>query len=152
MAWELMYWLICFCVDLALFASSLYQYVMLTDLEADYINPYELSNRINQLVVPEFILHIVFCAFFLLARRWFMFLVTVPLTSYIVMLFVKQQHLIDVTEVFRVLNTEKKCRLVKLGFYFCLLAVIIIRIAISGIFIPRAGSEELDIRASFLEF
>ncbi|BBN68898.1 Cornichon family protein [Prunus dulcis] len=56
-------------------------YVMLTDLEADYINPYELSSRINQLVVPEF---------------------------------VKQQHLIDVTEVFRVLNTEKKCRLVKL--------------------------------------
>ncbi|XP_062021126.1 uncharacterized protein LOC133737617 [Rosa rugosa] len=40
--------------------------------------------------------------------------------------FVKQKHLIDVTEVFRVLNTEKKCRLVKLAVYFCLLTIIII--------------------------
>nr|XP_011467992.1 PREDICTED: protein cornichon homolog 1 isoform X1 [Fragaria vesca subsp. vesca] len=152
MAWDLIYWLICFCLDIALFASSLYQYVMLTDLEADYINPFELSSRINQLVVPEFIVHGVFCALFLLAQRWFMFLFTVPLTYYIVMLFVKQKHLIDVTEVFRVLNTEKKCRLVKLGVYFCLLAIIIIRLLISTIFVPWSGSEELDIRASFLEF
>ncbi|KAK9906931.1 hypothetical protein M0R45_002589 [Rubus argutus] len=68
------------------------------------------------------------------------------------MLFVKQKHLIDVTEVFRVLNTEKKCRLVKLGVYFCLLTIIITRITISAIFVPWSGSEELDIRASFLEF
>ncbi|BFG38193.1 hypothetical protein CerSpe_244660 [Prunus speciosa] len=152
MAWDLIFWLICFCIDLALFASSLYQYVMLTDLEADYINPYELSSRINQLVVPEFVVHIVFCALFLLTQHWFMFLITVPITCYIVMLFVKQQHLIDVTEVFRVLNTEKKCRLVKLGFYFSLLAIIIVRLAISGILFQRSGSEEFDLRASFLEF
>ncbi|KAK9921779.1 hypothetical protein M0R45_030275 [Rubus argutus] len=152
MAWDLIYWLICFCIDIALFSSSLYQYVMLMDLEADYINPFELSTRINQLVVPEFVVHGVFCALFLAARRWFMFLLTAPLTYYIVMLFVKQKHLIDVTEVFRVLNTEKKCRLVKLGVYFCLLTIIITRITISAIFVPWSGSEELDIRASFLEF
>lgn len=59
---------------------------MLMDLEADYINPFELSTRINQLVVPEFVVHGVFCALFLVARRWFMFLLTAPLTYYIVML------------------------------------------------------------------
>lgn len=41
----------------------------------------------------------------------------------------KQQHLIDVTEVFRSLDAEKKYRLIKLAFYLVLFVVVLIRLA-----------------------
>ncbi|KAK2986550.1 hypothetical protein RJ640_019520 [Escallonia rubra] len=45
--------------------------------------------------------------------------------------FMKRKHLIDVTEVFRSLNAEKKNRIAKLGFYVILFALVIIRLVLS---------------------
>ncbi|OIW11434.1 hypothetical protein TanjilG_26800 [Lupinus angustifolius] len=56
-----------------------------------------------------------------------MFLITLPLTCYHINLYVKRQHLVDVTEVFSVLNAEKKFRLAKLAFYLVLLIITIFR-------------------------
>lgn len=127
----LIFWIITFLINLALMASTFYQIVILTDLEADYINIYDTASRINRIVVPEFIVQGVFCASFLLTWHWFMFLMTVPVTCYHVMLFLKQQHLFDVTEAFRFLSAEKKFRLIKLGFYLVVFAVITGRVALS---------------------
>ncbi|RVW46962.1 hypothetical protein CK203_012290 [Vitis vinifera] len=74
--------------------------------------------------------------------------------------FMKRQHLIDVTEVFRTLSAEKKYRVAKLAFYLFLFIIVIIRFSLLfGYRILAAGSlslyqseEELDIRSSFLEF
>ena len=41
----------------------------------------------------------------------------------------KREHLIDVTEVFRVLSVEKKLRVVKLGFYLLLFVLVMTRFA-----------------------
>jgi hypothetical protein len=38
-----------------------------------------------------------------------------------------QKHLVDVTEIFRQLNGEKKYRMIKLAFYFCLFIITIYR-------------------------
>uniref|UniRef100_A0A5B7AWR1 Putative Cornichon n=1 Tax=Davidia involucrata TaxID=16924 RepID=A0A5B7AWR1_DAVIN len=133
MAWEAILWVIFFLANMALIALILYQIVCLSDLEADYMNPYESSSRINAVVVPEFVLHGAFCALFLVTGHWFMFLVTVPIACYNVMLFMKRQHLIDVTEVFRSLNAEKKYRIIKLGFYLILFVLVIIRLVLSVI-------------------
>ncbi|XP_057501472.1 protein cornichon homolog 1 isoform X1 [Actinidia eriantha] len=157
MAWEAIFWLIFFLMNMALIAFNLYQIVCLSDLEADYMNPYESSSRINAVIVPEFVTHGVFCALFLLAGHWIMFLVTLPIAFYNAMLYMKRQHLIDVTEVFRFLNAEKKYRIIKLAFYLVLFAVVIIRIFSAGTFfnilsVFHFNNEELDIRSSFLEF
>ena len=45
--------------------------------------------------------------------------------------FMKRQHLIDVTEVFRTLSAEKKYRVAKLAFYLFLFIIVIIRFVIS---------------------
>ncbi|KAA8517023.1 hypothetical protein F0562_017159 [Nyssa sinensis] len=105
----------------------------LWDLEADYMNPYESSSRINAVVVPEFVLHGAFCAVFLVTGHWFMFLVTFPVACYNMMLFMNRQHLIDVTEVFRFLKAEKKHRMIKLGFYLIFFAIVILRLVLSVI-------------------
>lgn len=103
---------------------------MLSDLEADYINPYDASSKINYFVVPEFIAQGLLCALFLFTGHWVMFLLMLPLACYHGMLYVKQQHLLDVTEVFRVLNAEKKFRIVKLTFYLTLVMITIFRLVL----------------------
>lgn len=103
---------------------------MLSDLEADYINPYDASSKINYFVVPEFIGQGLLCALFLFTGHWVMFLLMLPLACYHGMLYVKRQHLLDVTEVFRVLNAEKKFRIAKLAFYLTLVMITIFRLVL----------------------
>lgn len=131
MAFDLIFWLlVCFPLNIAFLASAFYQVLMLSDLEADYINPYDASSKINYFVVPEFIGQGLLCALFLFTGHWVMFLLMLPLASYHVMLYVKRQHLLDVTEVFRVLNAEKKFRIVKLTFYLTLVMITIFRLVL----------------------
>jgi hypothetical protein len=56
--------------------------LMLSDLESDYVNPYDASSKINYFVVPEFIGQGLLCALFLFTGHWFMFLLMLPLTCY----------------------------------------------------------------------
>ncbi|KAK9290510.1 hypothetical protein L1049_008680 [Liquidambar formosana] len=153
MAWELILWFIFFIINIALLALNLYQIICLSDLESDYLNPYELASRINAVVLPEFILQGVFSVLFLLKGHWFMFLLTVPITYYHTMLYMNRKHLIDVTEVFSVLSSQKKYRIIKLGFYLFFFTIVIVRIFAAGIlFFNRSEFGELDIRSSVLEF
>ncbi|KAJ4829577.1 hypothetical protein Tsubulata_031630 [Turnera subulata] len=127
MAWNLLLWILSLLMTLALLALLFHSLLCLTDLEVDHLNPFEAAARINKWVLPEFVLQGALCTLFLLTGHWIMFLLAVPVTSYHIMLFVKRQHLIDVTEVFRNLNFDKKYRLVKLGFYMVFFMVLIFR-------------------------
>ncbi|MBA0587846.1 hypothetical protein Gorai_000967 [Gossypium raimondii] len=59
----------------------------LSDLEADHLNPFEASTRINSIVLPEFLLQGFLCISFLLTWHWFMFLFTLPIAAYHLMFF-----------------------------------------------------------------
>ncbi|XP_022151666.1 protein cornichon homolog 1-like isoform X2 [Momordica charantia] len=142
MAWNLIFWFISFCINVALLVFNFYQLLVLTDLEADYLNIYDSSSRINKLVIPEFIVQGVFCSLFLLTGHWFMFLITVPVSCYHIRLFLKREHLIDVTEVFRVLKREKYFRLGKLIFYLLMFLIVIFRLTLSAF---NSLSDEDDI-------
>lgn len=56
--------------------------LILSDLESDYVNPFDASSRINYFVLPEFIGQGALCALCLFTGHWFMFLLTVPVTCY----------------------------------------------------------------------
>nr|GMD42956.1 protein cornichon homolog 1 isoform X1 [Ipomoea batatas] len=127
MAWEPILWLIFFLLNIALIALILYQIVCLSDLEADYMNPYESSSRINNVILKEYVLQGVFCILFLVTGHWFLFLLTVLPTYYNLKKFLSRQHLIDVTEVFRAIDFEKKLRIAKLAFYLIFFIVVIVR-------------------------
>ncbi|CAK9157224.1 unnamed protein product [Ilex paraguariensis] len=134
MVWLVILWILFFIINMVLIGLNLYQIVCLSDLEADYMNPFESSSRINAVIVPEFILQGVFCVLFLVTGHWLMFLVTLPITCYNMMLFMKRQHLIDVTEVFRFLSAEKKYRIVKLAFYLLLFIIVIVRFVLTVVY------------------
>ncbi|CAI8602186.1 unnamed protein product [Vicia faba] len=87
MGWNLFFWLvISFPANIALLASNFYQVLILSDLEADYINPFDASSRINYFILPEFIGQGVLCAICLFTAHWLMFLLNLPLTCYHAML------------------------------------------------------------------
>ncbi|KAH0904829.1 hypothetical protein HID58_044332 [Brassica napus] len=108
--------------------------ICLTDLEADHMNPFETSTCINRLVLPEFILQGSLCLLFLLTWHWFFFLVSLPVTCYHAMLYNKRRHLVDVTEVFRGIDFEKKLRFTKLGFYISLFILVVFRLTLSVVY------------------
>ncbi|XP_013584392.1 PREDICTED: protein cornichon homolog 4-like [Brassica oleracea var. oleracea] len=111
--WE---WLISFFLLIALVGIIVYQLVCLADLEFDYINPYDSAARINYVVLPEFIVQGVLCVFYLFTGHWFMAILCLPYMYYNFQLYSKRQHLVDVTEIFNLLNWEKKKRLFKLAY------------------------------------
>ncbi|EPS73163.1 hypothetical protein M569_01596, partial [Genlisea aurea] len=131
MAWLPLLWLIFLILNLALVGLNFYQFLSFSDLEADYLNPYELSSRINHVIVPEYLLHGAFCILFLMTGHWLMFLLVLPPSYYNLKRYMKGQHLVDVTEVFKAVMAEKRARLIKLGFYVVLFGIIITRLMLS---------------------
>lgn len=118
---EVLAWLLFFFILIALLVMIVFQLMCLADLEFDYINPYDSASRINKVVLPEFITEGVLCFLFLVTGHWFMALLCVPYAYYNVRLYLQRQHLVDVTEIFNLLNWEKKQRLFKLGYIILLL-------------------------------
>ncbi|KAF2549093.1 hypothetical protein F2Q70_00023571 [Brassica cretica] len=114
--------------------QQLQKVICLTDLEADYLNPFETSTRINRLILPEFILQGSLCVLFLITWHWVFFLVALPVTCYHAMLYKERRHLIDVTEVFRGISFEKKLRFTKLGFYIFLFIMVVFRLTLSAVY------------------
>nr|KAJ0199059.1 hypothetical protein LSAT_V11C600332500 [Lactuca sativa] len=104
------------------------RYCCLSDLEFDYINPYDSASRINNVIIPEFITQGVLCLLYLVTGHWMMFILAVPYLYYNIRLlyvcrYARRQHLVDVTEIFNQLNGEKKQRLFKLGHLVFLLFI-----------------------------
>ncbi|ESW11996.1 hypothetical protein PHAVU_008G076200 [Phaseolus vulgaris] len=113
---EVLYWISTFVLILTLLCILGYQLILLVDLEFDYINPYDSTSRINQVVVPEFIIQGSFCFINLIAGHWFIFLLSLPFLYYNVRTYIRREHLADVTEIYNKLNWEKKKRLFKVAY------------------------------------
>ncbi|KAK1384856.1 Cornichon [Heracleum sosnowskyi] len=118
---DMLTWLLFFFILIGLLILVVYQLMCLADLEFDYINPYDSASRINQVILPEFITEGVLCFLYLVTGHWMMSLFCIPYLYYNVRLYMRRQHLIDVTEIFNQLDWEKKKRLFKLGYLVCLL-------------------------------
>ncbi|XP_073391617.1 protein cornichon homolog 4 isoform X2 [Physcomitrium patens] len=131
MASDLLLWLICFLAVVSLLGILVYQLMCLSDLEFDYINPFDSASRINAFIVPEFLIHGALGCICLLSGHWLLFLLNVPLAYYHINLYLKKEHLLDVTEIFNLLDREKKYRLAKLAFYLLLFFIVIYKILIA---------------------
>ncbi|CDP09871.1 unnamed protein product [Coffea canephora] len=109
-------WLLFFFIIIGVIVMVVFQLMCLADLEFDYINPYDSASRINKVILPEFITQGVLSLLFLLTGHWIMALLSIPYLYYNFTLYNRREHLIDVTEIFNMLNREKKKRLFKLGY------------------------------------
>ncbi|KAG6397257.1 hypothetical protein SASPL_143423 [Salvia splendens] len=88
--------------------------------------------------------------------HWIMFLLLLPTAYYNLKQYLSNKHLVDVTEVFKVVNTEKKARLIKLAFYVIFFGLVITRTIAMGTFssvlsVLRSNDKEVDFRFQVLE-
>ncbi|KAE9463071.1 hypothetical protein C3L33_05019, partial [Rhododendron williamsianum] len=79
---DLFAWLLSFFLLVATLAIVLYQVMCLSDLELDYINPYDSASQINKAVLPEFVTQGSLCLLHLLTGHWLMFLICLPHSYY----------------------------------------------------------------------
>ncbi|KAK8957327.1 hypothetical protein KSP39_PZI000072 [Platanthera zijinensis] len=132
------------CCELLLSSSGLlfFQQLLLLDRAfslrrcsslRDYINPYDFSSRINAVIVPEFIAQGILSGLFLLTWQLIPFIIMAPISYYHLQMFWKKKHLIDVTEIFRQIEGQKKYRMVKLAFYFTMFILVIYRLVLCAV-------------------
>ncbi|KAM6502498.1 ER-derived vesicles protein ERV14 [Amanita muscaria] len=112
-------WLFLFAVLMAagLLFSMVFFIIMFSDLECDYINPIDLCNKLNQLVLPEYAAHATLTLFFLLSGQWVALLINLPLLAFNANKVYTKAHMYDATEIFRALPAHKKESFIKLGFF-----------------------------------
>jgi len=73
--------------------------------------------HLSLMQVPEYIAQGAITVLLLLTGKWVAGLLSLVLTAYHVRAYMKQEHVIDVTEVFRQIPRQKVIRIVKLIIY-----------------------------------
>ncbi|KAJ4885770.1 Protein cornichon-like protein 1 [Raphanus sativus] len=118
---DLFLWIISFVISLALVASVFYQVICLTDLT---LLKHQSVSTVWYYLSSSSKAHSAFSSSSLGIGSFSSFL----------SLYNKRRHLIDVTEVFRGIDFEKKLRFTKLGFYIVLFILIVFRLTLSVVY------------------
>lgn len=82
MGGEAILFLLALVISSALLFAAVFFVILFADLECDYINPIDLCNKLNALVLPEMVAHAVLCLLFLLRFSVTALLVNIPLLAY----------------------------------------------------------------------
>ena len=143
-------WLFLFLLLGALLGVNMYSVIVLQDLTSDLINPHDCANRINQLVVPEFAMQGATSVLLFLAGTgmgwlaWCLLLIHVPITVFHAQLYLRQEHVVHVTDVFARMDVERNRRGAKMGVYV-LTFVLVIYEAVSTVvnqFLTPEGKQQ----------
>eukprot|EP00092_Neocalanus_flemingeri_P040490 GFUD01044095.1.p1 GENE.GFUD01044095.1~~GFUD01044095.1.p1 ORF type:complete len:146 (-),score=22.62 GFUD01044095.1:98-535(-) len=111
-------------IDAFLLFFAIFHIIAFDELKTDYKNPIDQCASLNPLVLPEYLLHLLFNILFLFAGEWFSLLLNVPLIAYHVHRYMHRPimsgpGLYDPTAIMNA-NTLDRCQRegwVKLAFY-----------------------------------
>jgi len=98
-------------------ARARIQIITYSDLESDYINPVDASERLNRFLIPEYVAHAGITLLFLLTLNFVPLVANGVLVAWNTKRFLEGEHLVDATKIYPTLAERKKQSLVKLGFY-----------------------------------
>lgn len=94
--------------------------VMYSDLEADFVNPIELCNKLNVYLLPEAGLQAFITLLLLLSGQWLALLLNAPIVAWNVRKFLNNNFMLDATEIFRTVHGHKKETFAKIAFHLVL--------------------------------
>ncbi|GFR39746.1 hypothetical protein Agub_g229 [Astrephomene gubernaculifera] len=136
MSLEFVLWLFVFLLQAALLGRNMYALVSLSDLENDFINPYDLTLRLNRFVALEYGAQVLLTAALLLSGKWFIGCLQLVMLGFLLHGWSSRQHVVDATDVFRQLPAQKKRRLIMFGgflIFFILITYRLIESVIHGL-------------------
>ncbi|KAG8223589.1 hypothetical protein J437_LFUL004109 [Ladona fulva] len=110
--------------DAVLIFFAIFHVIAFDELKTDYKNPIDQCNSLNPLVLPEYVLHVIFNALFVIAGEWFSLCLNIPLIAYHIHRYrtrpvMSGPGLYDPTSIMN-MDTLTKCQRegwVKLAFY-----------------------------------
>uniref|UniRef100_A0A7S0WIB6 Uncharacterized protein n=1 Tax=Chlamydomonas leiostraca TaxID=1034604 RepID=A0A7S0WIB6_9CHLO len=128
MTWDFLLWLFVLIINSGLVGRTTYALICLTDLEQDFINPYDLSNRLNRFVIAEYAGQFIMTAALIAGGKWFCAALHIAVSAYMITLFVKKQVYIDATDAFKQLKGQKFRRGVIFGCYCFSFVMVVFRL------------------------
>lgn len=128
MSLDFMLWLFVFLIQAGMLGRTMFALISLSDLENDFINPYDLTLRLNRFVALEYAGQAVLTAALLLTGKWLTALLQGAMLLYLLHSYSTRQHLVDATDVFRQLPVQKKRRLIMFGAFLVFFVIITYRL------------------------
>ncbi|KAG2496227.1 hypothetical protein HYH03_005825 [Edaphochlamys debaryana] len=148
MSLDFLVWLFVFLLQAGMLGRTMYALISLSDLENDFINPYDLTQRLNRFVAFEYGGQVLITAALLLTGKWFLGLLQAAMLAFLLHSWHTRQHVVDATDVFRQLPMQKKRRLIMFGSflgYFVIITYRLIESIIHGLLTDegRANAKKL---------
>ncbi|KAI8467108.1 MAG: cornichon protein-domain-containing protein [Monoraphidium minutum] len=145
---HLLVWVAALIMQSALLGRSMYAIMSLSDLENDFLNPYDLCSRLNRFVAVEYGVQGGLALILLLSGNWFTGACHLALLGYMVHLWAGGRVYVDTTDAFRQLPQQKRQKLVLLAAHTVLFMLVVYRLieaAIHALLTPegRAVTQRL---------
>lgn len=113
--YEAAFWATVFVGTAGLLFCSVYALLLFSDLSVDHINPIELCELVNRLVVPEYVGHVALVLVVLSHGLLVAALLNVPLALFHAWRYKERSHLLDNTSIFNDVDKERKICQAKLA-------------------------------------
>lgn len=112
---EVTFWATVFLGTAGLLFCSVYALILFADLTVDHINPIELCELVNRLVIPEYIGHAVLMVVIFMKGLLIPAFMNIPLTLFHAWRYRERKHLLDNTAIFNEVEKERYICQIKLG-------------------------------------
>lgn len=122
-ALEVIFWFVVFVGTGALLFTSVYKLILFADLTVDHINPMDLCDYVNKMVVPEYVGHVILFSIMLLRGYVVAAILNVPLVLFHVHCYMDRRYLIDSTTIFAEVERERTISQFKLGHHLVMFFV-----------------------------
>lgn len=120
---EILFWFIVFMTTGGLIFCSVYTLILFADLSVDHINPIELCEYVNSLVIPEYLGHISLSAIMLFRGYFPAVLFNCPLILFHFRRYSDKKLYLHSTSIFNDVDRERKIAQYKLTFHLVLFFV-----------------------------
>lgn len=114
------------------------QLITFTDLEADYINPVDATDRINRFLLPEYVGQAVMTLLFLVTLNFIPAIANGALLAWHFKQYRERLHFVDATTVYPRLSQHKKHCIGKLIFYSLAFFYYLFRMVLAAVTVRRA--------------
>lgn len=120
---EVLFWFTVFLGTGGLLFCSVYTLILFADLTVDHINPIELCECVNRIVIPEYLGHASLSGLMLLHGHVIASLLNVPLILFHLRRYADRKHLLHSTSVFSDIDRERTIAMGKLIYHLAMFFV-----------------------------
>ncbi|KAL7721548.1 ER-derived vesicles protein ERV14 [Entamoeba marina] len=106
----------------------LFQALFIVDLQTDEVSPVDFTRKVNKVLMPEFITHVLLTMLFIPHLNWLELVFTIPMLAYNMYLIINKQYRYSPTTVFNKIKRREYVSYFKLAYYLLFIFVLLARL------------------------